>query len=130
MSIAIGVHQGAQLARNFDAQSLNPQPLPPKEVGSQPFRKLSLQALNPQPLPPKDLSRLLGSLFKPRFPNTLDEVALNPQPLPPDPPPDRDFSSRFLNTLNAVALNPQPLPPDPPPLALNLVLASRSFVIR
>ena len=102
MSIVIGVHQRAQLARNFDAQSLNPQPLPPKEVGSQLFPKLNSRALNPQPLPPKELSGLLGSLFKPRFPNTLDEVALNPQPLPP----------------------------DPPPLALNLVLASRNFIIR
>ena len=76
MSIVIGVPQRAQLVRNFDAQSLNPQPLPPKEVGSQLFSKLNLQALNPQPLPPKEL---FASLFNFRF--------LNPQPLPPDPPP-------------------------------------------
>src|SRR5262245_62543042 len=107
MSIVIGVHQRARLARNFDAQSLNPQPLPPKEVGFQAYGKLNSRALTPQPLLPKDLSRLFGSLFNSRF--------LNPQPLPPDPPPDRNFSSRILNTLDEVALNPQRLPPDPPP---------------
>ena len=122
MSIVIGAYQRAQLVRNFDAQSLNPQPLPPKEVGSQLFRKPNSLALKPQPLPPKELSSLFASLFNSRF--------LNPQPLPPSPRPEEGFAGQVLNTLAEVSLNPQPLPPGPPPLALNLVLASRSFVIR
>ena len=126
MNIAIGIDQLARLVRTFDAQALNPQPLPPKEEGFSFFRGLESRALNPQPLPPGELSKLFERLFSSRW--------LNPQPLPPDPPPDQVFASQVLNTLDEVALNPQPLPPkpqpDPVPFALNMTLLSRSFVIR
>lgn len=35
----------------FDAVALNPQPLPPKEIGA--VRNFDAVLLNPQPLPPK-----------------------------------------------------------------------------
>jgi hypothetical protein len=102
MSNVIGVRQPAQLVRNFDAQALNPQPLPPKEVGFRLFGNLESRALNPQPLPPKELGfQLFGN---------LNSRALNPQPLPP-----KELSKLFgslFNPADAVALNPQPLPPQ------------------
>jgi len=56
MSIDIGVRQPARFLRNFDAQALNPQPLPPKGEAAFAARISNLAntvALNPQPLPPK-----------------------------------------------------------------------------
>ena len=60
-----------------DKVSLNPQPLPPREMS---FGALSHRfegvALNPQPLPPRDT--VFGA-----WSNRFEGVALNPQPLPP-----------------------------------------------
>ena len=127
MSNIIGAFQSVQLFRNFSAQELNPQPLPPKELGKQSFGDpAGAVALNPQPLPPKALTKLFGSLFGSRM--------LNPQPLPP-----KALSAvlnQFSNQIDDVALNPQPLPPKPQPdpdpfrFKANLILASRSLAIR
>ncbi|MCI0621152.1 MAG: hypothetical protein L0387_05685 [Acidobacteria bacterium] len=128
MSIVIGVRQLAQFVRNFDAQFLNPQPLPPREqAGYKRFGNLDSRLLNPQPLPPKAQEAL--------YAHSLDLIgprALNPQPLPP-----KDLGAlypHFLDFISSRALNPQPLlpkpQPDPPPFIQNLALASRSLVIR
>src|SRR5687767_7907769 len=102
MSIDIGVLQPIKFLRNFDAQALNPQPLPPKELGFQLFGNLNSRALNPQPLPPNELSKLFGNLFNSRL--------LNPQPLPSKG--EAAFAAWTSNPVDAVALNPQPLPPQ------------------
>ena len=85
--------------KSLDAVALNPQPLPPRELGGSLLGRLNAAALNPQPLPPHELG--IGSLLR-----RLDAVALNPQPLPP-----RELGGSLFGRLNAVALNPQPLPP-------------------
>ena len=91
---------GHQWFNPADAVSINPQPLPPKQLPS----KLSLGdaiSLNPQPLPPRYL--LQNSYINP---GRL--VELNPQPLPPGPPdPER------LNLWNhSVVLNATQAPTD------------------
>jgi hypothetical protein len=65
------------VAHAGDAVSLNPQPLPPREMllGAL-SHHFDAVALNPQPLPPRET--LLGALS-----HHFDAVALNPQPLPP-----------------------------------------------
>ena len=65
----------ARYAEFGETVSLNPQPLPPREI----IRFINLGdtvSLNPQPLPPKLRRRVF------RF-GDGDEVSLNPQPLPP-----------------------------------------------
>jgi len=90
-----------------EAVGLNPQPLPPKDMGSKVRLKKNLGeavGLNPQPLPPKDMS---GKV--PVKKNLGEAVGLNPQPLPP-----KDMGSKVQlkrNLGEAVGLNPQPLPP-------------------
>ena len=108
---------GAGRSLPGDDASLNPQPLPPRELLSRlasVARELQLGdevTLNPQPLPPREAFLGIARHFG-------DEVALNPQPLPP-----REAVLEFARRLgDAVALNPQPLPPrdpgDPsPPMA-------------
>jgi hypothetical protein len=96
----------ASLQRNVnfaDEVSLNPQPLPPKELfaAARTFDPLSAVALNPQPLPPKEVKAIISGV--------LDKVALNPQPLPPKE--TGSPLSRLLLSLDAASLNPQPLPP-------------------
>ncbi|HSW25957.1 MAG TPA: hypothetical protein VLJ62_24565 [Burkholderiaceae bacterium] len=66
----------ASIGHPLDAVALNPQPLPPRELGGSLHGRLNAVALNPQPLPPHELG--IGSLLR-----RLDAVALNPQPLPP-----------------------------------------------
>jgi hypothetical protein len=100
MNIVIGVNQLAQLIRNFDAQSLNPQPLPPKEGGYQRYGNWGSRALNPQPLPPKALADLFARLY------TFNSRLLNPQPLPPKNEPA--FAGQVTRLGDEVALNPQP----------------------
>ncbi len=63
----------APLLASGAAHALNPQPLPPKALGSS-FVNPGIKALNPQPLPPKSLG---SSFVNPGI------KALNPQPLPP-----------------------------------------------
>ena len=86
--------------------SLNPQPLPPRELLSrlasilQDLQPGGEVMLNPQPLPPREAFLELARRFG-------DEVSLNPQPLPP-----REAIFAFAERLgDEVALNPQPLPP-------------------
>jgi hypothetical protein len=97
---------GAGRSLPGDDASLNPQPLPPRELLSRlasVARELQLGdevTLNPQPLPPREAFLGIARHFG-------DEVALNPQPLPP-----REAVREFARRLgDAVALNPQPLPP-------------------
>jgi hypothetical protein len=68
-----------RLRAGFDDVALNPQPLPPKRIGSaiQPVNPGEAVGFNPQPDPPRDW---LGGSF--RF-NPGESVSLNPQPLPP-----------------------------------------------
>jgi hypothetical protein len=91
----------AMIGHSLDAVALNPQPLPPRELGlASLHNRFDAVALNPQPLPPREV--LLGSVLR-----SVNAVALNPQPLPPH---EGNLRS-ILRSLDAVALNPQPLPP-------------------
>jgi hypothetical protein len=91
------------------ADALNPQPLPPKEIGAALLdfgSVLDPVALNPQPLPPKEIGAALLD-----FGNVVDPVALNPQPLPPKSINEDLLAKLPRSLLDTVALNPQPLPP-------------------
>ena len=100
-------------ARMKRLDPLNPQPLPPVDLGRLNGRLNRLDPLNPQPLPPVDLGRLNRRLDR------LDP--LNPQPLPPvdlgrlnrlDPLNPQPLPPVDLGRLNRLdPLNPQPLPP-------------------
>lgn len=64
------------LSQPGDTVSLNPQPLPPRVLGTNSLRLGDAVSLNPQPLPPKEKFLSNGVKFG-------DAVSLNPQPLPP-----------------------------------------------
>lgn len=92
-----GAEAASFQAMNFGSEvALNPQPLPPGDLGGV-FLGDEV-ALNPQPLPPKLLKRKLHLQFG-------DEVSLNPQ----QPPPKEQGASFSFG--DEVSLNPQPLPP-------------------
>jgi len=127
-------NRSAQAVLNAD--SLNPQPLPPKEnfnrlraLNPQPLPPNEdsnrLKALNPQPLPPKEDSNRLNALNPQPLPpkeNFNRLKALNPQPLPPHERPrsvnalDRQSAQPVARSNNLKALNPQPLPPVEKPV--------------
>jgi hypothetical protein len=99
-SVEPAAHESpAAIGHSFDAVTLNPQPLPPREALLTLHNRFDAVSLNPQPLPPREA--ILGALH-----NRLDAVALNPQPLPP-----REALLTLHNRFDALALNPQPLPP-------------------
>jgi len=79
---ASAVHQLA--TQRLDIAALNPQPLPPHELGlSTLLRRFDAVALNPQPLPPREslsLSSRIGMLLD-------DFCGTVPRRLPPPPPP-------------------------------------------
>lgn len=64
------------LSNPGNAVSLNPQPLPPKVLGTNSLQLGDTVSLNPQPLPPK--AKFLSNGVR-----LGDAVSLNPQPLPP-----------------------------------------------
>lgn len=98
-SVIANVSQNiGSVSHNIDAVALNPQPLPPKEIGGLFSDTIDAVALNPQPLPPKEIAGI--------FQSDQDAVSLNPQPLPP-----KEISALFSDSIDPVALNPQPLPP-------------------
>ncbi len=92
---------GPAISNAAAAVALNPQPLPPAELGTTLGAHAGdMVAINPQPLPPREFGASLRG-------HAGDLVALNPQPLPPRWLSESLHASRF----DAVALNPQPLPP-------------------
>ena len=95
-----------------DEVGLNPQPLPPKNMGSEMQLRRNVgvaedlkPGFKPQPLPPKGMSVEMQLLLE----DPGKAVGLNQQPLPP-----KDMGSKVQlrkNMGEAVGLNPQPLPP-------------------
>jgi hypothetical protein len=94
-----------------DESSLNPQPLPPRNlfsraaIGSLDLSPGGDVALNPQPLPPKELMSRLASIVQNL--RLGGEAMLNPQPLPLR----ESISASIRQFGDEVSLNPQPLPP-------------------
>ena len=91
------------VSNHLDAVALNPQPLPPKEIGAGSFvNRFDAVAVNPQPLPPRELvAGVRASL--------LDAVALNPQPLPP-----KESGVRADADCGTVTGHLPHVPPSPP----------------
>jgi len=77
------------IAHPLEAVALNPQPLPPRELGlSSLLNRLDAVALNPQPLPPREALSLADRLGK-----AADEQCGTPRWLHHLPPPPPQFDA-------------------------------------
>jgi hypothetical protein len=88
--------------RRFDAVTLNPQPLPPKEaelnarLSPSLFVRFDAVALNPQPLPPREIASAFQPIGKALSDDWCGTVPRRPHFPPPPPGPWSELISQVL----------------------------------